>query len=459
MNEEYDVIVLGTGLKECILSGLLSVKGKKVLHLDRNGYYGGETASLNITNLWQKFRPGTEPPKEYGHNRDWNVDLVPKFIMANGVLVKMLLHTKVTRYLEWKCVDGSYVMQNQKGGLFSSAKVAVCKVPSNDSEALKSPLMGLFEKKRCRDFYIYCQDIDFKNPKTWKDIDIFKQPMRDVFKKFKLEDNTIDFLGHAVALYNDDHYLEQPAHDSLKKIQLYVDSLGKYGDSPFLYPIYGLGGLPESFSRLCAIHGGTYMLNTRVDELLFSGDGKVTGIKSKDEEAKAPLVICDPSYVLQANSGALKDKVRAVGRVIRAICIMDHPIPHTNDSTSCQIILPQKQLGRHSDVYISMVSSAHAVCSKGLYIAMVSATVETDKPELEIRPAIELLGGILEIFTDISTLYEPVGDGKADNLYITKSYDPQSHFEMASEEVLVLYERITGEKLDLNIEPSEDEEY
>ena len=26
----YDVIILGTGLKECILSGLLSVKGKKV---------------------------------------------------------------------------------------------------------------------------------------------------------------------------------------------------------------------------------------------------------------------------------------------------------------------------------------------------------------------------------------------------------------------------------------------
>jgi Rab GDP dissociation inhibitor len=124
--------------------------------LDRNGYYGGETASLNLTNLWNKFRPGTEPPKAFGHNRDWNVDLVPKFIMANGVLVKMLLHTKVTRYLEWKCVDGSYVFQNQKAGMFSSAKSVIHKVPSNDSEALKSPLMGLFEKKRCRDFYIYC---------------------------------------------------------------------------------------------------------------------------------------------------------------------------------------------------------------------------------------------------------------------------------------------------------------
>jgi Rab GDP dissociation inhibitor len=39
------------------------VKGKKVLHLDRNGYYGGNTASLNLTNLWNKFRPGQDVPK------------------------------------------------------------------------------------------------------------------------------------------------------------------------------------------------------------------------------------------------------------------------------------------------------------------------------------------------------------------------------------------------------------
>ena len=111
MQETYDVIVCGTGLKECVLSGLLATKGKKVLHVDRNEYYGGETASLNLTNLWKKFRPGVEPDKQYGHNRDWNIDLIPKFIMTNGKLVKMLLHTKVTKYLEWKCLDASYVSQ------------------------------------------------------------------------------------------------------------------------------------------------------------------------------------------------------------------------------------------------------------------------------------------------------------------------------------------------------------
>lgn len=67
------------------------------------------------------------------------------------------------------------------------------------------------------------------------------------------------------------------------------------------------------------------MLNTKVDEILFS-TGKVCGIRNGTEEAKAPLIICDPSYAL--------NKVKEVGKVIRAICIMDHPIPNTKDATS-----------------------------------------------------------------------------------------------------------------------------
>ena len=118
MNTTYDVIVLGTGLKECMLAGLLAKfpkktpgeekkEGAKILQLDRNGYYGSDSASLNLTNLWKHFRPNTEVPKQYGENRDWNVDLIPKYIMANGSLVKLLLKTNVSQYLEWKAVDGT----------------------------------------------------------------------------------------------------------------------------------------------------------------------------------------------------------------------------------------------------------------------------------------------------------------------------------------------------------------
>lgn len=139
MDEEYDAIVLGTGLKECILSGMLSVSGKKVLHVDRNKYYGGESASIcPLEDLFAKF--GAPPPDEsYGRGRDWNVDLIPKFLMANGLLVKLLIHTGVTRYLEFKSIEGSYVY---KGGKIS-------KVPVDQKEALASDLMGMFEKRRC----------------------------------------------------------------------------------------------------------------------------------------------------------------------------------------------------------------------------------------------------------------------------------------------------------------------
>ena len=71
--EEWDAVVLGTGMKECLLSGLLSVAGKKVLHLDRNSYYGGASASLDIHQLFSKFStPDDKPtPEELGKLRDY----------------------------------------------------------------------------------------------------------------------------------------------------------------------------------------------------------------------------------------------------------------------------------------------------------------------------------------------------------------------------------------------------
>ena len=84
---EYDVIVLGTGLTECVLSGLLSKEGRRVLHLDRNAFYGAEAASLSLHNLMRKFRPpeAREPSARLGDAsaaREYNVDLVPKQLMA-----------------------------------------------------------------------------------------------------------------------------------------------------------------------------------------------------------------------------------------------------------------------------------------------------------------------------------------------------------------------------------------
>jgi len=69
------------------------------------------------------------------------------------------------------------------------------------------------------------------------------------------------------------------------------------------------------------------MLNTNIDEILFDGDGKVTGIRSGEDKAFAPLVICDPTYTTN-------DRLKPTGKIIRAICLLDHPIPDTLDIPS-----------------------------------------------------------------------------------------------------------------------------
>lgn len=43
-------------------------------------------------------------------------------------------------------------------------------------------------------------------------------PMKTVFKKYELEDNTLDFVGHAVALNTNDNFLEKPAIETIEKI-------------------------------------------------------------------------------------------------------------------------------------------------------------------------------------------------------------------------------------------------
>lgn len=48
------------------------------------------------------------------------------------------------------------------------------------------------------------------------------------------------------------------------------------------------------------------------------------------------------------------------------------------------------------DIYIAMVSSTHNVCSKDVYVAIVSTIIETDRPEMEIGPGLTLLGPIHE---------------------------------------------------------------
>lgn len=390
---------------------------------------------MNLTQLYKKFRPSQTPAEALGKDRDWNVDLIPKFIMAGGELTKILTETAVLPYLEFTQISGSYVYRDGR----------IAKVPSTQMEAIKSSLMGIFEKRRARNFFEFIGNFKKDDVSTHQGLNLEKNTMTEVYLKFGLENGTRDFIGHAMALWTTDDYLQKPALETIERILMYLHSVARYGKSPYIYPLYGLGELPQAFARMSAVHGGTYMLNKPVDGLVYGDDGKVIGVKSGEEVAKAPIVIGDPTY--------FPDKVRKTGqRVIRAMCILNHPVPNTDNLDSLQLIIPQNQLKRKNDIYVAILSSSHFVCAKGHYIAIISTVIETDQPHVEIEPAFKLLGPREDTLMGIADLYEPINDGTSDNVYISKSYDATSHFETTTDDVKDLYFRITGKELELKKE-------
>ena len=56
-----------------------------------------------------------------------------------------------------------------------------------------------------------------------------------------------------MALHDSDAYLSQPAAPTVAKIKLYNDSLQRFAGtrSPYIYPLYGLGELPQVLSAQC----------------------------------------------------------------------------------------------------------------------------------------------------------------------------------------------------------------
>ena len=600
----YDVIVLGTGMKECVLAGLLAVSGKRVLQLDRNGYYGGDCASLDLEALHEHFNKPYDEARckaELGRPRSFLCDLIPKFILANGKLVKMLIHTGVTKYIDFCAVDTSFV--------YTSGKVY--KVPVTPAEAMATSLVGFFQKRNLRNFATYISeyvpqeagpkdatatlaasgdveaiskavaayyarhvpskvgdvgamlqqyqgslpkmmrlvedkygvsmvpqeyDVAFGegpmglkiNPRPvgdssaqrhvtmvvnfdasvkrtgdaekvevghiisklngedvlWMKYDdlltkirgagrpltlTFMHPVPDrpkasagdsadlasmtaaqIYSKYSLDANSQCFIGHAMALNTDDSYLQRSALELVEAVKTYGLSVGRYGDSPYIYPLYGLSGIPEGFARLSAVHGGVIMLRQEPDEIMFDEKtGNVCGVRCKDMAATCSVLIGDPSYFGD-------DRKRATGSVVRSMCLLKHPVPKTNDTGSAQIIMPAKHLkNRNKDIFISILGNGHEVAPKGVHAAIISTEVETSNPLQEVEQGIKLLGPIAARFDSVSQCFEPTSDGTKDNVYVTRSYDATSHFEYESREVMDLYERITGKPVDMSISVEE----
>ena len=95
LDEEYDAIVLGTGLTESVISAMLSQAGNKVLQLDRNTYYGTTSETVApLSVLYERFNETLEMEDKFGSGSEWNVDMVPKLLLGKSEMSKLLIQSE-----------------------------------------------------------------------------------------------------------------------------------------------------------------------------------------------------------------------------------------------------------------------------------------------------------------------------------------------------------------------------
>jgi Rab GDP dissociation inhibitor len=422
--------------------------------LDRNSYYGGASASLNLTELYNKFKPGVQIPDELQHHNpiDYQCDLTPKFIMSDGTLVKMIQTSGATRYLDFMPVEGSFCVRND----------TLHKVPATANEAINTSLVGFFQKRYMKNLFQYvvqCQDLTTEDSSDDARKLSSTTSRTIIMEKNWCSENTTEFIGHCVALHQDDAYLDQPAIHTARRMRLYARSLAKHQNSgsPFIYPEYGLGGLPEAFARICSIHGGDFMLSRETDSFLFDETtGNVVAVTSTNPDTQEKegctvgSVVGDPSYFGE-------DRRTQQGSVMRCICLLRGPVQGLPSGLeSAQIIYPQGQCTpkRSHDIYISVVGNRLKCTPENVWSATMSTMMESDSATngmSEFADALKLLGGepnIVDLFFEVTPYYVPLpSHHQSTNIFVSKSCDATTHFESTTLDIVTLYEKITGERL------------
>ncbi|KAM4620715.1 rab proteins geranylgeranyltransferase component A 1 isoform 2-T2 [Polymixia lowei] len=168
--------------------------------------------------------------------RRFNIDLVSKLMYSRGPLVDLLIKSNVSRYAEFKNV--TRILTYRHGNIEQ--------VPCSRSDVFASRQLSVVEKRMLMRFLTSC--LEQEDPP--QDYQAFtNRPYLEFLRNQKLTDNLQHFLLHSIAMATEDTSTE----DGLASTRHFLRCLGRYGNTPFLFPLYGLGEIPQCFCRCKAV--------------------------------------------------------------------------------------------------------------------------------------------------------------------------------------------------------------
>ncbi|ORY24379.1 GDP dissociation inhibitor-domain-containing protein [Naematelia encephala] len=430
--DEYDVVVIGTGLAESIAAASLAKTGRSVLHLDPNEYYGSSQASLTLDELsslassssashlsrFSHFSTSPLSADLEASRRQYALSLFPSVLPSRGPLITTLIASDVSKYVSFRLLDSVSVWDNETG--------TVRRVPGSKEEVFKDTSVGLVDKRRLMKFLMWAGG-EFENDQILQGKE--SQPLSEFLQQsFSLPPALAISITYAIAHCSTVTDATLPA---LQRTRRYLRSVGRYGSGAFLIGQYGgAGEVAQGFCRACAVHGGTYVLGSAGQPSSIELDGQkgvTVQIPGHPRPILAKHLITSPDHLPQSlnpppdksDTSRSRDSSEASKRTTTtAHCIavlpslpscLTRPIPNDiqnegeqeegdgdsgNDDTAVVLFPPTADADEAQVVRGLMMGEGTGSCPSGQYILYLftskSADTDTD-PSSILKPYLERL--------------------------------------------------------------------
>ncbi|XP_074247532.1 rab proteins geranylgeranyltransferase component A 1 isoform X2 [Saimiri boliviensis] len=303
--------------------------------------------------------------------RRFNIDLVSKLLYSRGLLIDLLIKSNVSRYAEFKNITRILAFRDGR----------VEQVPCSRADVFNSKRLSMVEKRMLMKFLTFCMEYE-KYPDEYKGYE--EITFYEYLKTQKLTPNLQYIVLHSIAMTS---HTASSTIDGLKATKNFLRCLGRYGNTPFLFPLYGQGELPQCFCRMCAVFGGIYCLRHSVQCLVVDKESRKCKaiIDQFGQRIISKHFLVEDSYFSENTCSRVQYR-----QISRAVLITDRSVLKTDSDQQISILtVPAEEPGTFAVRVIELCSST-MTCMKGTYLVHLTCTSSKTARE-DLEPVVQKL--------------------------------------------------------------------
>ncbi|EFE39438.1 Rab geranylgeranyl transferase escort protein, putative [Trichophyton verrucosum HKI 0517] len=377
----WDVVISGTGLPQAFLALALSRSGKKILHIDKNDYYGGSEAAFSLQEAeeWVKKVNEDGEDDELSFSRAYTLSLSPQLLFSQSRFLPSLVSSRVYRQLEFQAVGSWWIYQYSTGSEANSQPARLQRVPSSREDVFTDETMSMKSKRSLMKLLrqLMQQDHDQEN-EAESEVDQNMQFQNLLETKYRIPSDLFDpLLSLSLSLKSMD---TTNSMDAIPNIKRHLSSIGVFG--PGFGAVLAKWGGGAEFSqaacRACAVGGGIYALGReikKVDEITDGGQSEKLHIYLTDNESVKSRYVVGSGWDLPEQIH--RERVHPYSRLTRAIMVVNSSLeilfPQTSENgpvpAGAVVTIPSRNSG--PPAYLLVHSSDTGECPANQSITLI----------------------------------------------------------------------------------------